>query len=65
MSETKSNVCGLCKEGFDTEEEYVAHECSETGFTPADNEHQGPEFAAISEAALKRGAEKKEAEEKE
>ena len=55
----KKNICGLCKEGFDTDTEYADHTCAVTGVTPADIEHQGPEFVAISEAALKRGAEKK------
>lgn len=55
----KEHVCGLCGAGFDTEAEYVGHKCAETGVTPADIEHQGPEFAAISEAALARGAERK------
>lgn len=53
-----THICGLCKEQFKTDEEYVGHTCKETGVTPADPEHQGPEFAAISEAALKRGADR-------
>jgi hypothetical protein len=62
MKQHKSmkHICNLCKAEFETDAEYVAHTCEATGVTPADNEHQGPEFAAISEAALKRGAEKKD-----
>lgn len=48
---------------FSSEESYVAHECEATGVTPADPEHQGPEFVAIQEAALARGEERKAAEE--
>lgn len=55
----KKHNCGLCKVGFDTDEEYCGHACGVTGVTPADIEHQGPEFIAISEAALKRGEDKK------
>ena len=51
--------CGLCGKEFDSEEKYVAHTCPETGVTPADPENLGPEFAAVSEAALKRGEERK------
>lgn len=58
--ELKKHICGLCGKGFDTDEEYCGHTCEVTGVTPADIEHQGPEFAAISEAALQRGAERKE-----
>ena len=59
MSEEKKHVCGLCAKGFDTDKEYCEHVCEETGVTPADPEHQGPEFAAISEEALKRGEARK------
>ncbi|MFZ3032252.1 MAG: hypothetical protein WA082_04405 [Candidatus Moraniibacteriota bacterium] len=55
--------CGKCDLEFSSEESYVAHECEATGVTPADPEHQGPEFVAIQEAALARGEERKAAEE--
>ncbi len=51
--------CGQCDAEFSSDEEYVAHLCEKTGFTPADAEHQGPEFAAVQEAALARGEERK------
>jgi hypothetical protein len=50
--------CGKCKAGFDTDTEYCDHTCKVTGVTPKDIEHQGPEFLAISESALKRGSER-------
>lgn len=50
--------CGKCKAEFDSEDAYINHTCETTGKTPADIEHLGPEFALISEAALKRGAER-------
>lgn len=51
--------CGKCDGEFDSEESYVAHACEATGFTPADAEHQGPEFVAVQEAAVARGEERK------
>lgn len=56
---TQKHICGKCGEQFDSEEEYCNHECKETGFKPTDIEHQGEEFKAVSEAALKRGEERK------
>ncbi|MFZ2152283.1 MAG: hypothetical protein WAV09_04205 [Minisyncoccia bacterium] len=61
MTQKLEHVCGLCGADFATEAEYVAYTCEVTGVTPADIEHQGPEFAAISDAALERGAKRKEA----
>jgi len=53
--------CSVCEfEG--SEAEYLAHECS-TGFKPTEIEHQDAltdgAFSKVSEAALKRGEEKK------
>ena len=61
MPKTKElkNLCGLCGKGFDSDEEYCGHTCEKTGVTPADPEHQGPEFIAIAESARKRGEERK------
>lgn len=53
------HIDGLTGLVFDTEEAYCNHTSPVTGVTPADIEHQGPEFAAISEEALKRGEERK------
>lgn len=58
----EKHVCGKCEKEFAIEQEYLDHVCVVTGFTPKDIEHQGPEFLAISEAAQKRGAERKETE---
>ena len=52
--------CGKCGGEFATDQEYLDHECPETGFKPTDPENLGEEFKAVQEAALKRGAEKKE-----
>lgn len=54
------HICNLCKGEFKTDLEYTGHTCKSTGVTPKDPEHFGPEFASISEAALKRGAERKD-----
>lgn len=51
------HICGTCEASFDTEEQYVAHQCT-SGFTPADPEHLGAEFVAIQRAALERGLER-------
>ena len=56
------NVCGQCKEGFETEEQYLDHQCSETGFTPRDPENLGQRFAEVSKAAIERGEERKKEE---
>lgn len=50
--------CGRCEVEFATDQEYLEHECPETGVTPKDPEHLGEEFKAVQEAALERGAEK-------
>lgn len=50
------HICGQCNQQFNTEEDYLGHKCPSTGFTPTQPEHLGPEFKAISEAALARGA---------
>ena len=50
--------CTNCKKKFETEANYNDHVCSD-GLTPKDAGHQGPGFAKIQEAALKRGEERK------
>jgi hypothetical protein len=63
MPETtlKKHNCGVCQKGFDTEQEYLDHECT-TGFTPKDIEHQDAltngQFSEQAEQALRRGAER-------
>lgn len=52
------HICGQCRKGFNTQNEYLVHKCK-SGFTPKSPENLGPEFASISESALKRGAERK------
>lgn len=52
------HICGRCRLGFLTEEEYCQHTCMDTGYTPQDPEHLGEAFRLIQEAALKRGAER-------
>lgn len=51
--------CGPCGQEFATEQEYLDHVCPQTGYAPTDPGHQGPEFKAIQEAALKRGEDRK------
>lgn len=58
MSNELKHICGVCSEGFETEEQYCDHKCSD-GFTPKDAEHLGEEFMAVSEAAVARGEERK------
>ena len=53
--------CGRCGKEFKTEKEYCDHMCEATGFTPKDADHQGEDFKAVQEAALKRGEARKEA----
>ncbi len=60
LKETQKHICGKCGQSFNSEQEYLDHVCTETGFKPTDIEHQGEEFKAVSEAALKRGEERKE-----
>lgn len=50
------HICGQCNLGFNTEQEYLDHDCNKTGFKPTDQEHLGKAFKAISKAALERGA---------
>lgn len=61
----KKHNCAVCGKGFDTEAEYLAHECT-TGFTPTDVEHQDAltdgQFSKQAEQALKRGEERKKEE---
>lgn len=53
-------VCGVCHDEWLTEDEYNNHVCAVTGFTPQQPEHlvnsTTPEFLAIQQAALERGA---------
>ena len=55
----QKHICSPCGGIFNSEEEYIAHKCKKTGFTPADPKNLGVEFAKVSEAAVKRGAAKK------
>jgi hypothetical protein len=57
-----AHICGQCKMGFKTEEDYIKHLCVETGFTPADPEHHGEEFLNVQKFALKRGEIRKQLE---
>lgn len=54
----QTHKCGRCDKSFKTEDAYLNHECAATGYKPTEPEHHGPEFAAISEAALARGAQR-------
>lgn len=56
-------ICGPCKKEFKTNEEYLKHECEAAGGAKPTNpayliKTTTPHLAKISEAALKRGAEK-------
>lgn len=57
-----NNICGACGVGFETEQQYLDHQCDTTGFTPADIEHQDVitdgNFSKIAEEACKRGEER-------
>jgi predicted nucleic acid-binding Zn-ribbon protein len=55
----QTHICSRCKAEFATEQEYLNHVCPETGFKPTEQDHQGDEFKAVSEAAIARGAAKK------
>lgn len=55
----QKHICGVCHDEWLTEDEYNTHKCTGTGFTPQEPEHLGPEFMAISEAAIARGEERK------
>jgi hypothetical protein len=54
----QKHVCGVCQESFDTEEQYLDHQCT-TGFTPTDVEHQDAltdgQFSQQAAAAQGRG----------
>jgi len=56
-------ICGACGEKFESNEDYLDHTCSKTGYTPRDIEHQdaltGGRFSKISKAALARGEARK------
>jgi predicted nucleic acid-binding Zn-ribbon protein len=54
-----THICSPCGGEFATEQEYLDHVCPKSGVTPKDPENLGEEFKAISEAALKRGEERK------
>lgn len=58
MEDTQDHICGRCNQHFGSEADYIAHTCPETGFTPADPEHQGAEFAEVQKYALERGKER-------
>jgi hypothetical protein len=51
--------CGQKFEGADCVQQYYDHTCPATNFKPTDPRHLGPEFAAISAAAVARGAQYK------
>lgn len=55
MEEVQKHVCGRCNDEWLTEAEYLAHNCTATGFNPTQAEHLGPEFAEVQKAALQRG----------
>lgn len=55
----QKHICGKCQGEFGSEQEYVEHLCKVTGVQPTNPEHLGPEFQAISQAALARGAARK------
>ncbi len=54
------HVCSPCGKEFDTEEQYLDHECSVSGVTPRDPKNLGSDFKSVQEAALKRGEARKE-----
>ena len=58
-----AQICGPCGKQFETDREYLEHVCEKSGFTPVQPEHliktTTPNFAKISEAAVKRGEETK------
>ena len=56
-------ICGPCKAEFKTKEEYLVHKCKAAGGAkPTEPAYlirtTTPHFAKISEAAIKRGADK-------
>jgi len=60
---TSKVICGACGKEFKTNAGYLKHKCGKTGFTPTQVEHfdalSGGRFSLQSQAALKRGAERK------
>lgn len=54
-----THICGQCNQQFSQESFYLHHICPKTGFSPIQPEHLGPEFPAISQAALARGKTRK------
>lgn len=59
-----TNICGVCKNSYTTEEQYVSHVCGVTGRTPAEAAHFGTNFLRQSKEALRRSgslSEEKEA----
>ena len=55
----ENHFCGQCELSFGSEKEYNEHVCKVTGFNPTQPEHLGERFKRVSEAALKRGSERK------
>lgn len=62
---TQTHKCGTCDGAFATEQEYLDHVCQASGVKPTEAEHlvktTTPNFAKVSEMAIKRGEEKKPA----
>lgn len=60
MEDITKVICGVCHDEWLTNDEYLNHVCPVTGFTPQQPEHlinsTTPDFAAISQAAIERGA---------
>lgn len=60
MDNTAKHICGICNDEWLTEQEYLEHICPTTQAQPTDPQHlinsTTPDFAAISEAAVARGA---------
>lgn len=58
------HICGICEQGFFSDEEYLTHVCPNTNYQPQEIEHQdaltGGRFSQISNAALERGAKREE-----
>jgi hypothetical protein len=59
------HICGVCKDEWLSEQEYLDHVCPNTERHPTEPEHlinsTTPDFAEISTAALERGAADQEA----
>lgn len=52
--QTEKHACGVCGAEFNSEQEYLDHQCV-TGYTPTDPAHLGEGFEAVSNAANQRG----------